>query len=100
MNTFLLLFNAFPAVLQSVQAVETAIPMSQSGQQKMNLILGVAATAWEIGETGIQLTQSNPVAAIQTIANLTVATLNAVGVFKHAAPAVPASAATAPVSSN
>ena len=62
MNTFLLIFNALPAILQSVQAVEAAIPMSQAGQQKMNLILGAAETAWEIGNTGQQLSKSNAIA--------------------------------------
>jgi hypothetical protein len=87
MNTFLLIFNALPAILQSVQAVEAAIPMSQAGQQKLNLILGVAGTAWEIGQAGQQLSKSNTVQAVQTITNLAVASLNAVGVFKHATPA-------------
>jgi hypothetical protein len=86
MNTFLLIFNALPAILQSVQAVEAAFPMSQAGQQKMNLILGTAEAAWEIGNTGQQLSKSSMVGAIQSIANLAVAGLNAVGVFKHAAP--------------
>ena len=86
MNTFLLIFNALPAILQSVQAVEAAFPMSQAGQQKMNLILGAAGAAWEIGQTGHQLSKSNTVGAVQTITNLAVASLNAVGIFKHAAP--------------
>jgi hypothetical protein len=86
MNTFLLIFNALPAILQSVQAVEAAFPMSQAGQQKMNLILGTAEAAWEVGQTGQQLSKTNMVGAIQSIANLAVASLNAAGIFKHAAP--------------
>ncbi len=94
MNTFLLVFNALPTIIQSVQAVETAIPMPQSGQQKLNLILGAAATAWELGHVVQQLPKSNTVAAVQTITNLTVSSLNAAGVFKHSTPA-PASAPAA-----
>jgi hypothetical protein len=86
MNTFLQIFNALPAIIQAVQAVETAIPLSQSGQHKLNLILGVAGTAWEVGQAGQQLSKSNTLAAVQTITNLTVATLNAAGAFKHSAP--------------
>jgi hypothetical protein len=86
MNTFLLIFNALPAILQSVQAIEAAIPVSQAGQHKMNLILGAAGTAWEIGQAGQQLSKSNTVQAVQTITNLTVAGLNAAGVFKHSTP--------------
>jgi hypothetical protein len=84
MNTFLTVFNALPAIIQSVQAVEAAIPVSQSGQQKLNLILGAAGTAWELGQATQQLSKSNTIQAVQAIANLTVATLNAAGVFKHA----------------
>jgi hypothetical protein len=90
MNTFLQIFNALPAIIQSVQAVETAFPISQSGQHKLNLILGAAATAWELGQAAQQLSKTDTLNAVQTIANLTVATLNAAGAFKH----------TAPVSSN
>jgi hypothetical protein len=86
MNTFLLIFNALPAILQSVQAIEAAIPVSQAGQQKMNLILGAAGTAWEIGHAGQQLSKSNTVQAIQTITDLAVASLNTAGVFKHTTP--------------
>jgi hypothetical protein len=86
MNTFLLIFNALPTILQSVQAIEAAIPVSQAGQQKMNLILGAAGTAWEIGQAGQHLSKSNTVQAIRTIADLAVASLNAAGVFKHNTP--------------
>src|SRR5579863_7778017 len=99
MNTFLAIFNAFPAILQSVQAVEAAIPMSQAGQQKLNLILGAAGTAWEVGQIGAQLSQSNTVAAVQTITNLTVATLNAVGAFKHGTAATTTAPSAAPAAS-
>jgi hypothetical protein len=88
MNTFLLIFNALPTIIQAVQAIETAVPMSKTGQQKLNLVLGAAGTAWELGQVGQQLSKTNTVAAVQTITNLTVATLNATGAFKHAVPAV------------
>jgi len=90
MNTFLLVFNALPAIIQSVQAVETAIPVSQAGQHKLNLVLGAAGTAWEIGQVGQQLPKNNTVQAVAVLTNLTVATLNATGVFKHGTPAAPA----------
>ena len=111
MNTLLAVFNAFPAILQSVQAVETAIPMSKSGQQKMNLVLGAAATAWEVGQVGEQINQSNWLAGVQAMTNVAVAGLNASGVFhttqsQVATPATvvqgtaPQSVPAAPVSSN
>jgi len=107
MNTLLAVFNAFPAILQTVQAVETAIPMSKAGQQKMNLVLGAAATAWEVGQVGEQMNKTNWVAAVQAMTNVAVAGLNAAGVFgtTESAAAVPGvaaapPAASAPVSSN
>jgi hypothetical protein len=86
MNTFLAVFKAFPAILVAVQAVETAVPLPQKGQQKLNLILGAAAYAWEISQAEQQVSKSNTLNAVQAIANLTVAGLNAAGVFKQSAP--------------
>jgi hypothetical protein len=86
MKTFLAVFNALPAVLQSVQAVEAAIPLPQAGQQKLNLILGVAGTAWEFGQAELQLPKGTTLAIVQTLANLTVAGLNTAGIFKQSAP--------------
>lgn len=106
MNTFLAVFNVFPAILASVQAVELAIPVPKSGQQKLNLVLGAATTAWEIGQVGEQMNQSNMLAAVTAMTNLAVAGLNAAGVFGtgQSAPAIPAGTTSAtgapPVSSN
>jgi hypothetical protein len=86
MTTFLLIFNALPAILQSVQAIEAIYSTPQAGPQKMNLILGAAEAAWEASPGGQPLSKSNTVQAVQTIATLAVASLNAVGIFKHATP--------------
>ncbi len=91
MKTFLSIFNAFPSILQAVQAVEVAVPLSKAGQQKMDLILGAAATAWELSQIEQQLSKNNTLNAVQAIANLTVASLNASGVFKPTAPPAPVS---------
>jgi hypothetical protein len=103
MNTFLAVFNAFPAILASVQAVEIAIPIPKSGQQKLNLVLGAATTAWEVGQVGEQINETNMLAAVTAMTDLAVAGLNAAGVFGTSQPApataTPATAA-APVSSN
>jgi hypothetical protein len=86
MNTFLQILNALPAIVQTVQTVESAIPMSQSGQHKLNLVLGAAAAAWEAGQAAQQISKGDTLHAVQTLTDLTVATLNAAGIFKHAAP--------------
>ena len=95
MNTFLAVFNAFPSILGAVQAVEAAVPISQSGQQKMNLILSAAATAWEISQAEQQLSKNQLLNAVSAMANLAVASLNAMAVFHTSNTVSPA-----PVSSN
>ena len=95
MKTFLAVFNAFPAILQTVQAVEAAIPLPKSGQQKMNLVLGAAGTAWEVGQVGEQITKTNWLSAVLAMTNIAVAGLNAAGVFGNKL-----NTAGAPVSSN
>ena len=105
MNTFLAVFNAFPAILATVEAVEAAIPIPKSGQQKLNLVLGVAGTAWEIGQVGEQINKSDLLTAVQAMTNLAVSGLNAAGVFTTtsgtaASAASTVTAATVPVSSD
>jgi hypothetical protein len=95
MKTFLAVFNTLPAILQSVQAVEAALPMPKAGTQKLNLILGVAGAAWEMSQSEQPMTKSTTMSVVQMLANITVAGLNAAGVFKQSTPA-PAT----PVSSN
>ena len=95
MKALLAVFNAFPAILQTVQVVESAIPLPKAGQQKMNLVLGAAGAAWEIGQIGEQINKTNWLAAVQAMTNVAVAGLNAVGVFRSSQNNAPA-----PVSSN
>lgn len=86
MKTFLSIFNAYPAVLQSVQAVEAAVPGHNNGKQKLDMILGAAATAWALSQAEQQFSQGDTLNAIQAMTNLTVAALNATGVFKKQTP--------------
>jgi hypothetical protein len=81
MKTLLAVFNAFPAILQTVQAVETAIPLPKSGLQKLNLVLNAAGSAWEIGQVGEQINKTSWLSAVEVMTNLAVAGLNAAGVF-------------------
>lgn len=96
MNTFLTVFNAFPAIVASVQAVEAAIPLPKAGQQKLNLVLGAATTAYELGQVGEQINKTNWISAVEAMTGITVAGLNAAGVFSTSSAATTAS----PVSSN
>jgi hypothetical protein len=98
MKTLLAVFNAFPAILQTVQAVESAIPIPKSGQQKLNLVLNAAGAAWEVGQVAEQINQTNWLAAVEAMTNITVAGLNAAGVFGTSQNSAPTAAT--PVSSN
>jgi hypothetical protein len=107
MKTLIAVFSAFPAVLETVQAVEMAIPLPNVGQQKLNLVLNAAGAAWELGEVAEQINKTNWLAAVQAMTTIAVAGLNAVGVFgTSAGPSsfsgtpVATTTAAAPVSSN
>lgn len=95
MKTFLSIFNMFPAVLNAILAVESAIPTKGAGPQKLNLVLGAAGAAWQASQEQQKLSQNTTLNAVNAITLLTVAGLNAAGVFRTSAPA-PAT----PVSSN
>src|SRR5580693_7658336 len=100
MNTFLAVFNAFPAILASVQAVEAAIPLPKAGQQKLNLVLGAATTAWELGQVGEQMNKTNWLIAVEAMTGITVAGLNSAGVFGTTSTVAPSAVPATPVSSN
>jgi len=95
MKNFLAVFNTLPSILNAVVAVEGAIPVSGAGQQKLNIVLGAAAAAWEASQQQQSLSKDTTLNAINAITLLTVAGLNASGVFKKSAPV-----STTPVSSN
>jgi hypothetical protein len=58
-------------------------------------VLGAAGTAWEVGQVGEQINQTNWLSAVEAMTNLAVAGLNAAGVFGTGA-----STAATPVSSS
>ena len=97
MKTFLNILNSIPAVVAAVQTVEAAVPMPQSGQQKLNLILGLAGAAFDVAQAGEEISKGQVLAGVTELTNITVAALNAAGVFTHGAQ--PAAPTTAPVSS-
>jgi len=83
MKTFLTIMNSIPAVISAVQTVETAIPLPKAGQQKLNLVLGFAGAAYEVAQAAEEINKGQLLAGVESITNLTVAALNAAGVFSH-----------------
>jgi hypothetical protein len=94
MKNFLAAFNALPSILLAVQAVETAVPLPNRGKQKLDIVLGAAAAAWEATNTQQQLSKDTTLNFVQALVNISVAGLNAAGALK----ALPHSTAS-PVSS-
>jgi hypothetical protein len=97
MKAFLNILNSIPAVVAAIQTVEAALPIAQTGQQKLNLILGLAEAAHDVAQAGEEISKGQLLAGVTEITNITVAALNAAGVFTHGARA--AAPTTAPVSS-
>ena len=77
-----------PAVLSGVVAVESAIGSEAPGTAKKQIVADAITALAKVGEAS-----SNPnVSVISTLIDSTVATLNATGLFKKAAPAAAAPA--------
>jgi len=85
MKTFLNILNAIPAVVGAVQTVESALPLPQAGQQKLNLVLGLAGAAFDVAQAGEEISKGQLLSGVQAITTITVAALNAAGVFSHTA---------------
>jgi hypothetical protein len=84
-KTFLNILNSIPSVIGAVQTVETALTLPQSGQQKLNLVLGLAGAAFDVAQAGEEIAKGQLLAGVQAITTVTVAALNAAGVFSHSA---------------
>jgi len=83
MKKFLTLFNSIPAIIGAVQTVEAALPLPQAGQQKLNLVLGLAGAAFDAAQAGEEISKGQLLSGVEAIATITVAALNAAGVFSH-----------------
>ncbi len=85
MKTFFNILNSIPAIIGAVQTVETALPLPQAGEQKLNLVLGLAGAAFDVAQAGEEISKGQLLSGVQAITAITVAALNAAGVFSHTA---------------
>lgn len=85
MKTFLNILNSIPSIIGAVQTVESALPLPQAGQQKLNLVLGLAGAAFDVAQAGEEISKGQLLSGVQAITNVTVSALNAAGVFSHSA---------------
>jgi len=85
MKKFLTILNSIPAIIGAVQTVEAALPIPQAGQQKLNLVLGLVGAAFDVAQAGEEISKGQMLSGVEAITTITVAALNAVGVFSHTA---------------
>jgi hypothetical protein len=85
-----LLLSLTPTIIQTVQAIEKAIPQKGAGAAKLDMVLSTvqaAADAAPIIMDGVQAVKTGDAAhitaGITSIVNATVATLNKTGVFQQ-----------------
>jgi hypothetical protein len=85
MTFFLMLMQMLPGIVGLIKQVETIIPGQGQGPARLNVLLNtVNAAAASAPEVAAAIGNHDLNAAVATIANATVNTLNAAGVFPHA----------------
>ena len=83
MKKVLAVLQLFPVILEAVKAVEVAVPLSGSGQNKLDLVLGMVQTAYEASnELQKDFEWGDLLAVIVTMITKIVTLLNIAGVFK------------------
>lgn len=74
LNTILAILTLLPKIIETVQAVESAIPMSGAGKAKSDMILQSVQAAGESAVASVPL--------IQKLIDIVVNTMNTIGAFK------------------
>jgi hypothetical protein len=88
MKTLIAYLQLFPTILGAVQSLEGAIPLSTTGKQKLDLLVGIVKTAYDAEETVRQEIPWEKLASLVTAAaGSIVAAFNSLGLFKHQTPA-------------
>ena len=86
LSIFQLIVSLLPLVAQSVQQVENLLPASGNGSQKLELVKGLVADAYQAAP-GVTATIGQVHDIVTAITSRVVAFFNAVGIFKKSAPA-------------
>jgi hypothetical protein len=87
MSILILIFNLLPVILAAVQSIETAIPISQAGKAKLDLILGVVSDVYSADKNIHKAMPLDAMTAVVTsIVGRVVKVLNIFGVFHTVAP--------------
>lgn len=86
MNTLLIVLKIFPLILASVQAVEQAVPLPGQGSKKLELVLGVLKTAYEVSaDLAQQFSWDKLVSVVIPMIAMIVELHNALGLFQKSA---------------
>lgn len=88
MNFFLMIVQMIPAIIRTVKEVETILPGQGKGAHKLNLVLNTVNAAAQASPAVVNAIGSHDLgAAVTSVINAAVATLNAAGAMS--APATP-----------
>jgi uncharacterized YccA/Bax inhibitor family protein len=92
MTIFLAIFQFFPLIVAGIQTLESAIPMSGAGKQKLDLILGIVSDIFTANpHLSKDIAPATMTTLVTAIVGRVVSLFNAFGVFHK--PAVVASVA-------
>ena len=75
-----IVIELLPTLIEAVQAIETALPQSGQGKEKLALVRGVLEAAYNAGGTALGSFEA-VWPALQGAVSAVVSTLNATGVF-------------------
>jgi predicted RNA polymerase sigma factor len=76
------LLSLFPLIIAAIQAIEQAFPHANQGAAKLEMVKGVIANAYSVGNAStVTLEKLTP--GIESIVKNAVGIFNAVGVFKE-----------------
>lgn len=76
-----LVIGLFPLLIQAVQAVEAAIPVSGNGQQKLELIKSIIQSSYE-SSNKVMVTFEQLWTPLSSVVKSIVTAFNASGIFK------------------
>ncbi len=86
LSTLLFVLRLLPTILAAVQAIEIALPIPAAGKAKLDLVMSTVADVYAT-EQSIQkeLPKDKLLQLVQSLVQRSVATSNALGVFKKSA---------------
>lgn len=87
MNTLLIVLKIFPLLLSAVKAIEEAIPLPGQGKQKLDLVLDILKSAYDVSaDLSSSFSWQKLVALVVPMIEKIVALHNVLGLFQKSTP--------------